>query len=318
MSTRKKAKKALGSASPAGVHFLSSSRLCGHKHFLSYVLGLKPQTYARELLAGQAFHRAKEVFYLAPKARMRSAVRAGLDLLAELEPLYARASDYEVDAQRLEPMFEKWVEVFGAQDLREFDVLDVEKVHVVPLDHDFFLTVRMDVLVRFKKDKKHLRVMDTKTTAYSLDAQIESVRIGGQSRAYLLAARHLHPSAREIDMVADVVYLPKNSMDPARVECKRGDPILLPEHELRIFAEEAEQTLRENSARVQAFFSGEAPDHKLFPRVREPGICRSYNRPCEYFEICGLHLRPGEDVFGFEWDQEIWRRYESLRQGREV
>lgn len=311
-------KKMLPGPSPAGWHSITQARLCGHKHYLSDILGLKPQTYSRELLFGQAFHEGKSTFYTAKRGRIPAMVEAAEKSLKDLEPLYALGDQYEYDMDRIGPMLEGWAQRYGVEDLDTWRVLDSETIHEIPVgNHGFFMTVRMDVVLQKKgKGPQPIRVMDTKTTMYSVESHISSAKISGQCRSYLLAVKHLWPEAPHYDFVIDAVYCPRKAWSTDKLVFLRGEPVTLTDRELQVFAEEVEQTLREDTSRVGALFSGDAPDHVLFPRVRDPSVCQAYNRRCEYFDVCEATLTPGEPVFGFEWNPETLQRYENLKSSR--
>lgn len=297
-----------GGASPSGWHFIELARLCPYKFYLRHVLGLLPRFLPRELSFGGAFHAAKAAFYSGGgRNRLPRAVKAGLASLAASRPFYASDDAYQIDAARLGPLLEAWAAAFGVRDLEVFKILGVEIPVEVTLPSGRVFTGRLDAAVSPASEPGHVRILESKTTGWRADATIASVKFGGQARGYFLAAASAFSEASSIDLVPDVAFWKKDSLNPADISCVRGEPLKFPAPALRDFALGLDATLGEIGERVAAWEAGE-PRAAVFPRAHAPGICCAYNRPCEYFEVCEAEIRPGESWDGFEWDEEILAR----------
>lgn len=305
-----------GGASPSGWHFIELARLCPYKFYLRHVLGFLPRFLPRELSFGGAFHAAKAAFYSGgPKNRLPRAVKTGLASLAASRPFYESDDTYQIDAARLGPLLESWAATFGVRDLETFKILGAEVPVEVILPSGRIFTGRLDAAVSPVSNPSHVRILESKTTGWSLAGAIAGVRVGGQARGYFLAASSAYPKAKSIDLVADVAFWKKGSLDPTGIACERSESITFTAPALRDFALGLDATLGEIGERVAAWEAGE-PRAAVFPRAHAPGICCAYNRPCEYFEVCEAEIRPGESWDGFEWDPEILDRAQRVRKPR--
>jgi hypothetical protein len=311
-------KNPLGGGSLIGWHYVLDARLCLWRFYLKNIIGLRPTFYARALLFGQAFHAGKAYFYEnGSKGKMRSnallvkgAVDAAESLLHDLRDLYEKDDEYAQDIARVGPLLEAWARAFGLSDLSGWKVLDVEREFKVPLSSSgVFMTIRPDTLL-LKDDE--IRVMETKTSGFSVQSAIWGVQTGGQRHAYTMGTKLAYPKANRVVMIPDVAFWRKGNLEPRNIICERGTPLSSTPSELTVFAEEVEATIRDVSERTRTLFArgGDRP-HTLFPRVREAGICTAYNRPCEYWEACAMNPTPGDRVFGYSWDADKVKTYKK-------
>jgi len=312
-----KASKALGTASLVGWHMIQDARLCEWRFYLKNVLGLRPSFYARALLFGQAFHAGKALFYERglPKggsnaALVKASVEAGEILLHDVRDLYENSDEYAQDVARVGPLLEVWARTQGLGDLASWKVLEVEREHRLPVgESGYFMTIRPDAVLG-REDE--IRVMETKTSGFSVQSAIWGVETGGQVLAYVEGVRRAYPKAKRVVMVPDVAFWRKGNLEPRNIVCERGRPLSPSPEDTQVFLEEVEATLRAVSEKTALLFArgGEKP-HTLFPRVREPGVCTAYARPCEYWEACRLSPRPGDRVFGYTWDLDKVKTYKK-------
>jgi hypothetical protein len=292
--------------SPAGWHFLSTFNLCKYKFYLAEVIGLESRKLPRALLFGTAIHEGLAAGFKALQARLASTPQAfaeacidqALSSLKQLEDRYQDYSEYRKDLDRAEPLLDAYARKWFKQDSAK-RVLEVEKEHSIPLPSGFFYTVRIDAILQ--REDGSIEILEHKTSSFSSLATLYSVMSGGQSYAYLHAAKHLFPKAKRIQLVPDVLFMSKAGSERT-ITCERGRPIEHSQASLDDFAEELESILLDINSRVEAVQTGLAKPHQAFPRSREPGICLSYNHPCEFFDIC-LLANPASSApeFGFSF-----------------
>ena len=311
-------KNPLGGGSLIGWHYVLDARLCLWRFYLKNIIGLRPTFYARALLFGQAFHAGKAHFYTeGSKGKTRSnaalvkgSVENAESLLHDVRDLYEKDDEYAQDIARVGPLLEAWARTFGLSDLVGWKVLDVEREFKVPLSSSgVFMTIRPDTLLEREGE---VRVMETKTSGFSVQSAIWGVQTGGQRHAYTMGTKLAYPKAKRVVMIPDVAFWRKGNLEPRNIICERGTPLSSTPSELTVFAEEVEATIRDVSERTATLFArGGSKPHTLFPRVREPGICTAYNRPCEYWEACAMNPTPGDRVFGYSWDSEKVKTYKK-------
>lgn len=288
----------------AGFHFLESFKTCKRKWMLRYVYGLESDRKPFQLVFGGCFHEGKAEFYrTGSSSKALKVYRSSLkDSKVEIEdsPRY-----YPLLLERGPTMLERWIQRLGKNDIRIYDILAVEKLLTVDLPNGYRFTVRIDVA---GKGPGGVYLFDTKTSWYSANLQAEQLETSDQTTAYLYAWNLKHPKTPAQGLVPDCIYWNVNSPDPDKIECVRSVLVTRSARELKEWEEGVMSDLKDMASRVLAMKRhGEA---STFPRTTS--YCLSYNRKCEYLDICRHRVKglpPG-------FHDSPWKGREKLLGGR--
>lgn len=243
-----------------------------------YIFGLEPDRLPFQIIFGGLFHSSKAEFY-----RTGSSAKAVKILKEEAK----EARDHVEDPSRYGPfmllrgpkMIEKWIRVIGNNDLKVYKILAVEKIISVVLPNGYRFTMKPDVVL---KGPSGVYLFDSKTSWYSANLQAEQLETSDQTTAYLYGWNHAHPKQKAIGLVPDCIYWSVNTEDPEKIECTRSKLVTRSERELKEWEEGTISDLMDMASRVRAL--KKAGDAATFPRTTS--YCLSYNRLCEYINIC--------------------------------
>lgn len=308
--------------SPSGFHFFNLFQNCPWKFFMKYPLGWRTFYTEPHLIEGGAFHEGKAVFY--QKASMDAARRTAESYIKSLKADFQDKDQVQRSIYRVVPMLTQWIYDWGEWDLENLKILEVEKMHKVALPNGFYLTIRPDTVAQRKDDGK-IYVHETKTTGFNAAVTNLGVYHGDQSTSYIWALSKVHPSWKIAGVIPDISFYPKNATDPGKIRNTRGDVVSRSPEQLDQFAKGTMNVISDISQRVRAVADGMDP-HAAFPRNTQ--WCMSYNRQCEYANVCrrdDLDLRrvPGgfardpwaeeHDVLGFKMEVKGGRSNRSKK-----
>jgi PD-(D/E)XK nuclease superfamily len=266
-------------ATPAGFHFLELFKTCKRKFWFTHVRHIVPSQKAYMLIFGGAFHDGKAKFYRT-KGDLDAAITAFKDALRRDTKIMEEADKWlPFLAERGPIMLQRWAEIFGRNDLANYRVMAIEKVLKVTLPNGMLITVKPDAVMRSSSGAVY--IMETKTSFYSGNLQEESVALGDQATMYLYAYGRT-ARAPAAGVVPDIIYWNRNSRKASDIECSRGRLVTRTMEELADFEQGLMGDFTDLSARVDAL--KRHPTAQLFPRTTS--WCLSYNRKCEYAEIC--------------------------------
>jgi PD-(D/E)XK nuclease superfamily len=266
-------------ATPAGFHFLELFKVCKRKFYLTHVKHITPAQKAYMLIFGGAFHDAKAKYYKS-KGDLDAAIASFKAALSRDAKIMEEPDKWlPFLAERGPIMLARWAEVFGRNDLANYRVMAIEKVLKVTLPNGMRITVKPDAVVRSSSGAVYL--METKTSFYSGNLQEESVALGDQATMYLYAY-HKAAGKAAAGVVPDIIYWNRNSRKTSDIECSRGRLVTRTASELMDFEQGLMGDFTDLSARTAAV--KRYPISQLFPRTTS--WCLSYNRKCEYAEIC--------------------------------
>jgi hypothetical protein len=272
-------------ASFAGFHVFDLYLNCPWKGFLRHGLGIEPRVIPNPLAVGVAVHEARAEFY-----------RSGGSLkLAEkkITGYFARADlEFEEDGLRILlkdralNMLRAWVVQYGREDFDRYEILEVERYFELPIPGlpGFVFTGRIDDIRRESKPPHRTLIFDMKTSGYSKTLTEDSFRWGDQSTGYWAGAEKvlgLHVDA----IKPDIVYFPRASKDPSKIECLRTVEVVRRPKDIDQFLGGVRQTYSEIAQKLSAIAKGADP-RMLFPRNTH--YCVSYGHNCEYAGICRL------------------------------
>jgi hypothetical protein len=278
-------------ASDFGFHFLEGFKTCKRKFFIERFKGIEANRKPFQLIFGEAFHHAKATFYIT-----KSEAKA---LAAYQLVLKERKGEIE-DPSRYLPllrdrgpiMFKKWVKLLGRNDLRVYEILAVEEVMKFRLPNGFLFTAKPDVVV---KSPSGIYIFDTKTSWYSANLQSEQLEVGDQTSSYLYGWNLLHPKEKALGLVPDCISWNVNSTDPEKIDCNRSRLVTRSNRELNEWALGTMSDLADMAGRIASLKKFD--DASLFPRTTS--YCLSYNRKCEFLDICRHRIKDGEIPEGY-------------------
>ena len=279
-------KKEQRGASPSGFHFYHLYQCCPRKFFIKYLARIEPTHTAAPLISGAAFHEAKAVFYSTHSLK-KAVAKCEREIKSRKAEFYD-SDRYEFDMLRYPLLLEKWIIKYGFDDLDNMNIhmLEEEISMPVPSTENFRMTMRADLVFSYKGDKD-IYVMDTKTSSHSIGLTQDTLYYGDQATTYIYGvSEKMKRPVR--GLIADIAYWHKNSTSPDKIQCVRGDLIVRTPKQLKEFMLNVSAVFNEISQKVNAFASGKYSEHLLFPRCTY--YCMSYNKRCEYSDICRTQL----------------------------
>jgi hypothetical protein len=303
---RKERKPPHKRASSAGWHFLNSYQSCPRKFYFRYLRGFTPEHTAPVLTFGGAFHDGKATFYRT--GSRKKAIQAAQDYIEEAAPEYEDSYLPEIEYIRVENLMEAWISRCGRDDLRYYKILAVEEEMEAALYNGFRLTGRADAVLQSKSTGDRF-LLETKTTGYSIEVTYRGLTNSDQISCYLWLLKKTHPNWKVDTCLPDIAYSRQS-----RVEVLREALITRSPQRLQEFEDQTVGLLTEISQKVQSI--GSYPLLMLFPRNAAPGWCTSFNRACEYMEICDQDCPVGEVPEGFKIDD--WVDYKKILTLKEV
>lgn len=191
----------LDGPSPCGYHFINTYQKCPRSWYLRYACGLNPRRSKLPLLFGHAWHAALESGLLGglDPARTNDYIDAGL---ADLNPLdFDKAEDFDTAKHRIVHGLPVWL-AEARTELLPGELVESEKVWMVPLAGGFVFSVRMDGVWRAADGR--VFILEHKSTAYSTEKMVQSVELSDQVTAYCLARTRLFPEERFNGVLLDV------------------------------------------------------------------------------------------------------------------
>lgn len=265
--------------SPAGFHFMEEFKNCKRKWYYHHLLGWEPDRKPFQLIFGGCFHRGKEVFY-----KTGSASKAVKAYAAELKETRSELEDpsrfYETLLARGQIMLMRWIDRLGKNDLKVYKILGVEQEETARLPNGYMFTFRIDVAM--KTPGGSVYIFDTKTSWYSANLQSEQVETSDQGTAYLYGWNQLHKNEPAVGLIPDCIYWNLNTEDPEKIACTRASLVRRSAEELNSWATGAMMTFKDMALRVRALKT-EGVDATF---DRTTSYCLSYNRKCEYLDVC--------------------------------
>jgi hypothetical protein len=215
------------------------------------------------------------------------------DSMNDSSPFYLKPEKFVQDINRGIPLLTKWYETFGKKDMNEYEILEVEKMHKVPLDGtEFFITLTPDRVMKRKSDGKYY-IFEVKTTGYSASKAAERVAVQEQASMYLWGLRKAYPDYWFEAVIPDVLY------NRGKVySCERAIEVYRSKRELHELETGLRGVIGELSQKVKAINDFE-PIH-LFPRRFDCDGDGAYT--CEYRPICRTPLNYGKPPIGYQLD----------------
>lgn len=268
------------SASAAGFHFLNLFQCCPRKFFIRFVLRLDPKYTATPLIFGSAFHEAKATFYQTKS--LEEALAVGKSIIQSSKKELYEPSEIPSLQNRLELMFESWVDQYGKIDLKRFKFLCIEKEFVVPVANTgLVMTMRPDTIVQ-EKQTGLIYIMETKTSSFSIRVTADAVLTGDQATSYLWGV-HAATGWNIYGLQPDITYWSKNSASRSGIQNDRPSAVLRDQQACLRFELGVAQLIAEITAKVNAYKHSTDP-WQLFPRNSH--YCCAFSHPCEYSRIC--------------------------------
>jgi hypothetical protein len=280
-----------GRESPAGFHMVSYYNENPYGWYLRYIKGYRPIHTKPPLIMGGALHSAAEAAYLYHDRE--KTLKTYDQILRSRRKEYAEEEAFHKDLADGSAMLPVWYDTWVDRDFAEYDILEVEKQHEVPLaDGSLFLTVRPDQVFRRKSDGK-IYVKDIKSSRWSITKAHEYLSGMDQSTCYLWAAKKLWPKNIIAGLMSDIMYKNRSVVKAERPGVVFRTDANLAEFELEIIG-----LVTEMNQKVEAL-AHDYPVPMLFPRNGKdesffgsewPGIYRATLPP------------DGEAPFGYKID----------------
>jgi hypothetical protein len=278
-------------ASDYGFHLLETFKTCKRKFYISKVLGIEADRKPFQLIFGGAFHHGKAIFY---ETKSESKALKAYEVAI-------KESKHEIeDPSRYLPallsrggiMLKKWISLLGKNDLKIYEILSLEEVLRFKLPNGFTFTAKPDVVV---KSDSSLYIFDTKTSWYSANLQSEQLEVGDQTSAYLYGWNLIHRKTPASGLVPDCISWNFNSSDPDKIEVSRSRLVTRSNRELNEWALGTMSDLSDMAGRIASLKKNDLSE--LFPRTTS--YCLSYNRKCEYLDICRHRIKEGVIPTGY-------------------
>jgi hypothetical protein len=256
------------------------------KFFIRYLLRLETKHIAPPLITGTAFHEGKAIWYNTRSEK--KAVNKVAKVIEQHEEDYEKAEFFDRDLIRFPLLLEVWIEKFGRRDIKNFELVAVEKELKVTVPHTngFVMTMRPDLVYRDKSDDR-LYVMDTKTSSFSKKITDMGLYYGDQATSYLWAVEDKFKE-KPVALIGDVAYWNKSARDEGNIDCYRTDLVMRSDTQVEEFQYGVGGLFNEISQKVSAWKTGNYNKAQLFPR--NTYYCNSFAKPCEYSEICRTNI----------------------------
>jgi hypothetical protein len=258
-------------ASDSGFHFYMDYVKCQQYFYWRYVKLLEPKLKATALIFGTAIHAGLEAWYKGQMNgdtaddRLDATHKAFSAAMQEGEDQYLEHEWYENDYSRGHTMLDKYIANYGKDN---FKVISVEEPVQMALPTGDVFTGTIDLKV--VQDGRVL-IYDHKTTGWAMDLCIRSLAVSDQSTGYTLIHNVLHPEDPAVGLVYNVLRNNKSVYEFSRslVVKSRVDQ--------QRFMGDVTCILNEIASKMSN------PESRW---IRNTGNCYSYNRPCQYLELC--------------------------------
>jgi hypothetical protein len=288
------------SSSASGFHFYNLYQCCERKAYIRFgPPRLEPKFVATPLIAGGAFHAGKAQFYRTENEKKAiDLVRAEIKF-HKLE--FESQEEYLSALDRTPAMLASWINDWGKSDLKNLNIIDVERAIKVPFPGrpSWHFTMRIDMIAEDKYD--NCLIFETKTSSWSIKSTLINIQYGDQVTGYWWGAEKQY-KRKVTAVVPDITFLSSNSKDASKITNHRGDFVYREPEDIAFFARSMAQKATEITQKMRAVYSGHDP--AIFSR--NSYYCNAYNRPCEFADICrskldaktkllpGFRKRPGK------------------------
>ena len=238
---------------------------------------------ATPLLVGGAFHAGKAEFYRTGKEK--HALRLLKDELIERKREFEDRAEYLSSLERAPAMLASWIAEFGHDDLRNLDIIDVERSIKVPFPGrpNWNFTMRLDMIAKDRFD--NTLIFETKTSSWSIKSTLINIELGDQVTGYWWGAEK-HYKRKITAVVPDITFFSRDAKQESAIRNFRSDFVYREPQDIQFFARATVQQASEITQKMKAVYAGADP--AIF--ARNGYYCNAYNRPCEYADICRLNL----------------------------
>ena len=272
------------SATASGFHFVNLFQLCSWKFYLRYCLKIDTRFIPEALVFGGAFHEGKAIWYTTKNEA--KALQATVNYIRGFKADFESPAAYKLAFDRCPILLGQWITQWGKTDLKRYKFLSIEKNFSMPLPGTpYFFTSRPDAVVEDKQTKEW-SVLETKTSASSIQLATDGVHYGDQATAYAWTVRH-HFGKKPAYIVPDIAYWNKRVVG-AKTQCVRPELVYRSDDDIDQFIKGTAQLTMEIAQKTEAVRKGSHDPHVLFPR--NTFYCNAYYRPCEFADVCRQDL----------------------------
>lgn len=288
-----------GRESPAGVHFSGLYLDCPRKFAYKYLMGLQPTQVGRALNFGIVMHEATYRAYLHRDPEW--GLEWGELHLNKLSPKYYNIDHWEQDINRFRPMFQRWLDEWWEHDISTYNFICLEEQLSPVLANGVPITIRPDRVFQHKSNGVII-IPDTKTSTYSANSALDTMKAGEQATSYIWGWKHFYPNHYIDGVMVDTIFTRikrDGTVDYNKIQVQRPmvrrNPYRLMSFELGMIG-----IMAEIAQKVQAYYAGMYPMELLFPRPPLSPPCSKF--PCEYSSICEKPCRADYIPPGFQRD----------------
>lgn len=133
---------------------------CERRHYYEFILNIEPRMFSLPLYRGIAGHAALEAYYKEDR-NLDAAHSVIKEIYRETVINFPGEYDHLKALEALIPLIERYHYFYGDDC---FEVIEVEKTHVIPMSSNVAIGSRLDLLIRFTRGpyRGDLAVMDNK------------------------------------------------------------------------------------------------------------------------------------------------------------
>lgn len=246
-----------GRESHTGYHYIYAYVQDPYGWYLKYVRHLKPIHTKPALIMGGALHSAIEAAYRFDSED--SCLKTFKSVMQSRKAEYIDTPTYLEDVSDGTAMLKCWLAAWLRYDFTTYHLLHIEDEFSLPLSNGMLITVRPDLIVARKTDG-NLRILDHKSTRWSIPKAHASLEGTDQSTSYIWAVQQLYPSNVLDGVESDILYKNKSVVKAERVALVQRTAHYIAEWELATCG-----ILDEIARKVRLLEEG-YPAAYLFPR----------------------------------------------------
>ena len=291
METRKV--KPNRSATSSGLHFYNLYQCCQRKAYIRFgPPRLEPMFTASPLIVGATFHEGKATFYKTEKEKQ--AIALVRNEIKDRKNEFENRDEYLESLDRTPAMLSSWIQEYGKSDLKNLEIIDVERPIAVPFPGrpNWKFTLRIDMIAKDRFD--NLLIFETKTSGWSIKSTLINIELGDQCTAYMWGAQK-HYKRKVTAVVPDITFFSKAAVDRKAIKNYRGEFVYREPEDFQFFSKSMVQIASEISQKMKAVYNGADP--AIF--ARNPYYCPAFNRKCEFADICRTSLDAKSKPVGY-------------------
>lgn len=257
---------------------VTTRNTCERRHYYEFILDLEPRLFNLSLYRGIAGHAALEAYYKEDR-NLDAAFDVLNNIYIDTVMSYPGEYEHQKAIEALKPLIEKYHYHYGGDC---FEVLEVEKAHVIEMAPGVAIGSRLDLLIQFTKGpyRGDIAVMDNKFV-HNFMSQPE-LEMNSQGPKYVSILKREGILVNKF-VLNQVRHRSMKTEDPTKYFSR---PVL------KISPTEAEQIWEEHLATAKEIqFIKDSGTGPLARRILNPYICKG----CPVQRLCKAELA-GRDI----------------------